>query len=79
MPFDQLTASWRTGAARAPFYARVQPGKVLSHAVYLLPNGLPAGAAPGLSPDGYGILEFLPADIEEKLMSLPVNTRVKLY
>jgi hypothetical protein len=76
---NQLTASWRMGCASAPFYARVQPGKVLSHAIYLLPNRLPAGMAPGLSPDGYGILEFLPGDVEEKLMSLPVNTRVKLY
>jgi hypothetical protein len=57
----------------------VQPGKVLSHAIYLLPGGLPTGAAPGLSPDGYGILEFLPCDVDEKLMSVPVNTRVRLY
>ena len=80
VPPNQATLRWNMGAGSryAPFYINVRPGKQVKHAVYLF-NALPATQTVGLSPDGYGWLQFSPADIEERLKSVETNTCICLH
>jgi hypothetical protein len=67
-----------TGSHYAPFYINVRPGKQVKHAVYLF-NALPATQTVELSPDGYGWLQFSPAELEERLKSVETNTCIRLH
>lgn len=80
VPSNQSTVYWSfgTGSRYLPFYANVRPGKKFKHAVYMY-NKLPDNETVGLSSDGYGWLQFSPAEIEEHLKQVKQNVNIRLY
>lgn len=80
VPSNQSIVHWSvgTGSRYLPFYVNVRPGKKVKHAVYMY-NELPENETVGLSPDGYGWLQFSPVEVEERLKQVKQNENIRLY